>query len=84
LIIIIAAIAFYIVYPKYQFVEEGLVRCNRVTGEIEILVNNNWKSLGKSGRSQVTDVWEEAISDWKSSGKSGKSQDIPGFIPLKP
>jgi hypothetical protein len=49
LIIIIAAIVFYIVYPKYHF-ENRIIRCNKVTGKVEIcsLADGNWKTQGKN------------------------------------
>ena len=48
LIIIIAAVAFYIVCPKYYFVNRT-IRCNKVTGKVEICSHSdgNWKIQGK-------------------------------------
>jgi len=36
LILIVAGVVFYVVYPKYHFQDGGVVRCNTLTGEVEI------------------------------------------------
>ena len=36
LIIIVAGIVFYNFYPKYYFTANGLIRCNKITGKVEI------------------------------------------------
>lgn len=48
LIIIIAAVAFYIVCPKYYFDHGGFVRCNKVTGKVEFLRGGNWTIKGQN------------------------------------
>jgi hypothetical protein len=47
LIIIIAAVAFYTVCPKYYF-DNRITRCNKVTGKVEIFREGNWKIQGEN------------------------------------
>lgn len=44
IIIVIAAAAFYIVFPKYQFMG-NYVRGNRITGRVEEYKDDGWHSL---------------------------------------
>lgn len=51
LIIVIAAIAFYIVYPKYYFGDTGgkiNSRGNKITGGVELLWDGKWERIGKN------------------------------------
>ncbi|MBA7511739.1 hypothetical protein ES705_03735 [subsurface metagenome] len=43
LIIIAVGFVFYHFYPKYEFTVNGLIRCNKITGKVEIAVR------GKTG-----------------------------------
>lgn len=50
LIIVVGGVVFYIFYPKYYFPDKasGFIRCNKITGIVEILdENGNWKKLRK-------------------------------------
>jgi hypothetical protein len=49
LIISVGVLAFYIVYPKYEFDKTGTIRMNTVTGKAE-------KILDKYGNKEV--IWE--------------------------
>ena len=49
LIIALGVLAFYIVYPKYEFDKTGTIRMNTVTGKAE-------KRLDKYGNTEV--LWE--------------------------
>ncbi len=45
LIVIVSAIAFYLVCPKYDFFYGPNIRGNRMTGDTEILRGDKWESL---------------------------------------
>ena len=49
LIIIIAAIAFYIASPKYYF-QNANIRCNKVTGKTEINRDGSWEEIHQSNK----------------------------------
>ena len=49
LIIILGVLAFYIVYPKYEFDKTGTIRMNTITGKAE-------KILDKYGNKEV--LWD--------------------------
>ncbi|MDX1778749.1 MAG: hypothetical protein R3339_07700 [Thermodesulfobacteriota bacterium] len=49
LIIAVGVLAFYIVYPKYEFDKTGSIRMNTITGKAE-------KKLDKYGNTEV--LWE--------------------------
>jgi len=57
LIITTAAIAFYLVCPKYYFSDSGHIRCNKMTGKVERanMLNDRqryWQSIAQ-------DAWGE-------------------------
>jgi hypothetical protein len=63
LVIIAAAIAFYCVYPKYYFDRSGFVRCNKITGKVEMLTKVNtqqekWRPLGENMQSDIFDQFK--------------------------
>lgn len=41
-IIIVAAVAYHMVAPKYYFMKGGDLRGNRITGKIEMLDSHGW------------------------------------------
>jgi hypothetical protein len=80
LVIIAAAIAFYCVYPKYYFPSEPLeyyslnsqlsvVRCNRITGKVEIYENGKWTSLKPEADNWVDITPQEAFRLMESRKK---------------
>ena len=42
LIMLLAGIIFYFIYPKYHFIS-SVVRGNRITGDVEILIGGKWE-----------------------------------------
>ena len=51
LLIVAAALLFYFLFPKYYFLRDGRVRCNKITGSCERLIgsgkNSYWEGYGK-------------------------------------
>lgn len=41
LIIIFVGIIFYLVYPKYEFKLNGVIRCNKITGKVQRAKQNH-------------------------------------------
>lgn len=70
LIIIAAAIAFYCVYPKYYF-PSLFVRCNKMTGKVEIYRNHKWEPL-KS---------EDGFAKWQKENVEHRWQEAPIIVP---
>jgi len=56
-IIIVAAIAINIVvpklYPRYYFVKNAGIRCNRVTGTVERFDDGDWVNVAESETSRI-------------------------------
>lgn len=58
LVLIIAGIVFYAVFPKYDFkgpVSIGMQRCNRITGGVDQLVfdGKQWKTLDRTTKKET-------------------------------
>ena len=61
LIIIIGAIAFYIVCPKYEFdrVKIRVSRLNKITGKVELFEKGKWKTLESRFAKKVSNISKE-------------------------
>ncbi len=75
LVLCVAAVLFYVMYPKYYFTEikYGLIRyrCNRITGKVESLESGKFESIEKPVRTFTEDELTSA-----------KSEDL-SFLPVK-
>lgn len=43
LLMVIGSILFYFLCPKYHFMLNGQIRCNTITGQVQILQNGRWQ-----------------------------------------